>query len=268
MFAQGSPSQPGDGSGIGNTAGNSTVIHGLWNPGLVMQVNGENIDNRRVKIFFGGLGENFWSIGQGNQTITYDALDPSEIDGSNEKRRRHFNVAGKTNGASAYQNKWVVRQDNGYQGWNIAEPEYDYHLTSNGNVVGQVLMVLNNRDAGENARLRVEDSTGSAFTEIRGDGNGDSRILMGSDSGNNGQILYDSGDRFLISTPATANAFQIGADGECFAKTGINGGRFTTVDRNALTGISFGTMVFDSTLAKPIWYDSPGVWRDATGAAV
>jgi len=81
MFARGLVEQNGSGTGIGNTSGNSTVIHGLWNPGLIMNVNGENIDNRRVKIFWGALGENYWSAGMGNQTIAYSSGEPASNTG-------------------------------------------------------------------------------------------------------------------------------------------------------------------------------------------
>lgn len=237
MFARGDASS----SGIGNTAGNSTVIHGLWNPGLVMQVNGENIDNRRVKVFFGSRGTNYWAVGQGNQTIAYSLGEPS----SNEERRRHFHVAGKTNGVTDYQTKWVIRQDTGHQGWNIAEPDHTYHFVSNGNTVGTLSFVIEN----------TEEETTQVVLK-----SGSEQVNLVQDN--------TSGGRLLVKNTSGDVNFQVGADGECFATKGINGGAYTTTERNALTGMSYGTMVFDTTLAKPIWYASPGVWKDATGTSV
>jgi hypothetical protein len=53
---------------------------------------------------------------------------------------------------------------------------------------------------------------------------------------------------------------------------GVNGNTYTTAGRNALglAATDIGTMVYDTTLGKPVWlHDNVGpVWRDASGAAV
>lgn len=53
---------------------------------------------------------------------------------------------------------------------------------------------------------------------------------------------------------------------------GVNGNTYTTAGRNALglAATDIGTMVYDTTLGKPVWlHNNTGpVWHDATGAAV
>lgn len=45
---------------------------------------------------------------------------------------------------------------------------------------------------------------------------------------------------------------------------------YTTTARNALTNVTVGTMVYDTSLGRPIWLHSTTgpVWHDATGTPV
>jgi hypothetical protein len=47
---------------------------------------------------------------------------------------------------------------------------------------------------------------------------------------------------------------------------GVTGSAFATTSRP--TGVAVGTMIFDTTLNKPVWYKGSGVWVDATGTTV
>ncbi|GEQ32151.1 hypothetical protein B795N_00330 [Marinilactibacillus psychrotolerans] len=247
MCSPGLIEQNGEFTGIGNTSANSTVVRGLWNPAVVLQVDGVDIDNRRVKIFYGALGINYWSVGQGNMSIPFDASDPEEINGNNEKRRRHFNIAGKTNDINAYQNKFVIRQDTGDIGYNIAEPLFDFHLVSNPNKDGTLLEVLENRTAGNGVQSRLKTATQEIRIRLED---------VGSNAGN-----------FLLQDGLGNTFFKVTKDGTLEVTNGVACGKMTTEERNALPNKYEGLMVFDSDLNKPVWFNG-AVFKDATGLTV
>jgi hypothetical protein len=71
-------------------------------------------------------------------------------------------------------------------------------------------------------------------------------------------------------TPATVHSI----DGRGFNNNtfGVSGGAKTTTERNAMTYLTDGTMVFDTTLGKPVWKyggtDVAPLFVDSTGASV
>ena len=77
-----------------------------------------------------------------------------------------------------------------------------------------------------------------------------------------------------ISRPAVEGQVQVGSVGPLE----LNGGQinsnaplrlstYSTTSRPAATSLDAGTMVFDTTLQKPIWSDG-SKWRDASGSEV
>lgn len=247
MCSPGLIEQNGESTGIGNTSANSTVIRGLWNPAVTLQVDGIDIDNRRVKTFYGALGVNYWSVGQGNMTIPFDDSEPEEINGNNEKRRRHFNIAGKTNDINAYQNKFVIRQDTGDMGFNIAEPLFDFHHVSNPNKDATLIEVLENRSAGKGVQSRLKTATQEIRIRLED---------VGLNAGN-----------FLLQDGSGNTFFKVTKEGTLEVSDGVACGKMTTEQRNALPNKAEGLMVLDSDLNKPVWFNG-AVFKDATGLTV
>lgn len=78
----------------------------------------------------------------------------------------------------------------------------------------------------------------------------------------------DLGKTFRINNATDAvDMLNVSNLGNVRAGNGVSGGAYTTTERNALTGLQTGTMVWDSTLSKPVWYNGSS-WEDATGASV
>jgi len=84
--------------------------------------------------------------------------------------------------------------------------------------------------------------------------------------------LQTSGELSVLDNLAANFIFRFKDSGTFVCKKGVTGSSYTTSARNALTGWAaneVGTMVFDSTLGKPIWLKATTpVWVDATGATV
>jgi hypothetical protein len=66
-----------------------------------------------------------------------------------------------------------------------------------------------------------------------------------------------------MSFEATTNHLLV--EKNALMKEGVSGNTFTTANRP--TGIKSGTMTFDTTLGKPIWYNGT-LWVDSGGATV
>lgn len=69
----------------------------------------------------------------------------------------------------------------------------------------------------------------------------------------------------LYNTTALETVWKISIDGEGNYANGVGGSAFTTAGRPTVAQV--GTMVFDTTLGKPIWWNG-SVWKDATGTTV
>jgi len=126
-------------------------------------------------------------------------------------------------------------------------------------------MELKQRQSSQAARFRVD--TPQAYGEFRVNDDYDVELRFSQDGSDFISIVNDGIDRFLFNTNAVTGAFQIRSSGEAVSTSGVNGGAFTTTERNALSGLNNGTMVFDTTLVKPVWFYSSG-WVDATGSSV
>jgi hypothetical protein len=79
-------------------------------------------------------------------------------------------------------------------------------------------------------------------------------------------IRLDKNGVLSFRDSTNTNMLQMLSNGTIDCAKGINGGAFTTANRP--TGAPIGTHVFDTTLGKPIWLKSAGVWVDSTGTVV
>lgn len=80
--------------------------------------------------------------------------------------------------------------------------------------------------------------------------------------------MLNSGHLALRKADNSASIWIIDDNGNGRYYAGVSGSSFTTAARPAI--VEVGTMVFDSTLGKPVWLKStgPNVWVDAAGTTV
>lgn len=79
-------------------------------------------------------------------------------------------------------------------------------------------------------------------------------------------LRYDKNGLFSVRDSANNSLMTVTATGEVKGFGGINGNSFTTTGRP--TSVVLGTMIFDTTLGKPVWYKGSSQWVDATGTVV
>jgi hypothetical protein len=112
-------------------------------------------------------------------------------------------------------------------------------------------------------RIRLDHSNGRIYL---GDNTADPTTYLTDDSSNGVWKLVGRG-----LEPSANNTYDLGINATRwrYARlgTGVVVGSFATGSRPAAGTGGVGTMVYDSTLSKPIWSDGT-VWRDATGTAV
>ncbi|WP_320536345.1 hypothetical protein [Pseudarthrobacter sp. IC2-21] len=90
------------------------------------------------------------------------------------------------------------------------------------------------------------------------DGHATNQVIVGALSGGPGVSFRDTNTRF--NSPVT-KVLATAAD------NGLRSGVIATASRPTAASMGAGTMIYDSTLSKPIWSDGT-VWRDAAGTAV
>lgn len=125
------------------------------------------------------------------------------------------------------------------------------------------------------ARSVTVTTPGSAYpwAAMRSD---DGRLFLGA--GNAEPTAYIRGNSSslfvggaLLFVPQTTGATDLGAPANLFRYArlshGVQVGSFTTASRPSASTAGAGTMVFDSTLGKPIW-STGTAWVDATGETV
>lgn len=76
-----------------------------------------------------------------------------------------------------------------------------------------------------------------------------------------GPLLFDVDNSYDIGTTGAGRPRHIRAG------TAVIAGVFTTAARPAATAVPVGSMIYDSTLGKPVWTNGTA-WRDAAGTAV
>jgi hypothetical protein len=212
--------------------GNGEWINGRWHPYLAINHTDGSADNRRASVMFCNDGDTTWMIGQG--TTTGDTLTDDE--------KSNFKISGILDGGTGLSTVMSILKTNGFWGFNVAAPLYDYHFSAKrgtGTSINGSYMFDNEKDGDTNILLGTK-------LKLR-------IIRLKND---------DSGDIHITNNTGASNVFTFDNDGNLWCKAGVSGGTVRPTDPPA------GTMYFDLTLNKPLWYRSAGDWYDAVGTKV
>jgi hypothetical protein len=215
--------------------GNGRWIRGQWHPYLSISHDDPTADNRRASVMFCNDGNTTWMIGQGTTT----GLTLTDDEKSN------FKIGGILDGGTGLTTVMSILKTNGFWGFNVAAPVYDYHfvakrgasVSTNGNY-----MFDNEKDGDTNLLIGTS-------LKMR-------KITLKNDSAGEIQITNNTGASVVASiNDQGGGEFRGGVGYAC-----------TTANRP--TNAKAGFMVFDLDLNKPIWFRSAGQWFDATGTQV
>jgi hypothetical protein len=212
--------------------GNGEWIRGKWHPYLSISHDDPTADNRRASVMFCNDGDTTWMIGQG--TTTGDTLTDDE--------KSNFKISGVLDGNAGLSTVMSILKTNGYWGFNVAAPLYDYHFS---------------------AKRGAATSINAAYM-FDNEKDGDTQLLLGTALKMRKITLKNDndGDIHISNNSGASNVFTFDNDGNLWCKAGVSGGTVRPVDPPA------GTMYFDLTLNKPLWYRSAGDWYDAVGTKV
>lgn len=241
-----------------------TLIDQSWSDGLSYNLNmgnpgGAVNEFRLVSGFHPGLildAHNDWTLGTLGPGQTYN---------------NRSSVVYRVNGASIWQHGNDTRGA-GVNDWTLYRNSPTSYqcltMTVDGKAIyGQTSAGIDfTADYSHNFR-----GSGFAFENTTGDIN---LILRRKDNSARKIIKLDgTNDSLSVNNTAdTTVIFRLKNEGNGYFKTGVSGGAYTTVNRNAIavTSDEIGIMVFDTTLGKPVWLKNNvgPVWVDATGTAV
>jgi len=224
----------------------NTVWHrGAWAPAYMLMNDSKlaavgdpsraSGDNRRSTVFFGNDGIVNWGVGQGTNssaTLTDSQLSSFKIV-----------VNGLPDiGQVGLSTSLTILKTNGNMGFNLSAPTVPFDFATR---------------AGQTSAMRFSCLTSGGISKfITETEYGLSEYQMRSDS--------------IVTTYAGATILQVHKLGNLRGIKGVSGNSFTTANRPSGSDVQGGTMIFDSTLGKPIWkpMTGSGLWVDATGATV
>lgn len=218
--------------------GNGRYDRGAWHPYYAIMNDGVTgqTSNRRATYWVGNNGEVTWGFGQGVNTVTPDGTNIDDLLSA-------FKIVGnKVAGGTGLETFLVILKTNGYWGFGTQDPIYEYHMRSKRGTHGRWYF---ERQGSGDIYFHFKTSSKERKIQIR---DSDGLIRFTNSAGN-------------------SNVFDLTDEGNAKFTNGVNGGSFTTAGRP--TNVGVGTMIFDSTLGKPIWLKTtPSTWVDATGTTV
>lgn len=200
---------------------------------------------RNATSFYGCNGEVNWGIGQGGNAIT--VVDPLAITTAEQLLATNFKlVANNLRGVTGLTNVMNISNTTANVGWfSGVEPTAKYTFT------------FQESDVSNSFQLRsgkVDNSFPSVY-----------RV-------NNANIAWSETTTELDIREFTPDGerFRRRKEGNYFAALGISGNITTTAARPSAGLLTAGSMMYDSTLNKPIWLLSAAsnTWRDANGTIV
>lgn len=210
--------------------GNGMIVRGKWHPYIMLSNDGKDTDNRRATYFIANRGVATWGIGQG----------VNSVDGATDDELSHFKIMGnKINGSEGFVTCYCIDKETGMMAWNTSQPKNDFDF------------IFKN-----NNNMRLKRNT-----------DGNISLSFETNDGKLRKILYRDDNDTLNFTDSSgkSNVFVLSDNGEGKFSNGVTGGVFNSSSRP--TNCSPGTMIFDTTLKKPLWYYG-GSWYDSTGQTV
>lgn len=204
--------------------GNGYIVNGDWHPYFMLMNNAPigGTDNRRATYWTGNNGEVCWGVGQGTNTI---AIDGSNKDDELSDFKIIGNKVAEGGGLEVFHS---ILKKLGYFGWGIQKPLTEYYFNSKRDSHGQFTFA---RSIVGNIRVILKTLTKSRRIEL-------------FDSDGSIKVTNDGG---------TANVVEISETGNGYFKGGVSGDVFTSSTRPSIR--KNGTMVYDSDLDKPIWFN-------------
>lgn len=220
--------------------GNGMWLHSKYAGYIFLQHDGDSATRteRRLTLFFGNEGDTSWGIGQGINSVT----DPAS---ATDDELSDFKIAGNNvgdpanGGFSGLGNLFVINKKTRKMGWNTSSPRYDFDF------VGKVDGVVNFESQKGNLDVFKRTKSGKYTRET----------------------LNDTDGGLVVANQNGTARYKVSEKGNARFYAGVSGSAFTTAERNALVSLEVGTMVFDTTLGKPVWWKGAS-WVDANGTTV
>ena len=250
----------------GQHDGGVIKLCGLYNPTLMLSNDSADINARRASIMFATRQKVNWKVGQGItnndenfvigvfgshpagavMSIDYNTHNISFGSGSTPYSFgvfRPITVINDTETFLAYKNKH-------------SNPTYIVKLKDGSSGVS-----IETLQGGEIFKLANDGSALDLYA--KGDAT-ETKILLHGPGHSIGRIATTGSELCLIYNGTTV--LKTDSSNAVVCKAGVSGGSGTTAERPS--AVTVGTMFFDITLGKPIWYKGSNVWVDANGDAV
>lgn len=216
----------------GQHDGNTTWLMGNHHPALALMHNNATSNNRQATVFFGNRGKVNWGIGQGTNAIA----------GGTDDQLSHFKIVGNNiNGGTGLTTMFTILKTNGYFGFNNNAPTKEFTFAG--------------RQADTEFLIQQTKTGGDVYL-----------ILRTKTNERKFKLEDDNGDLVITRANSAAEAVRLSATGTGSFANGVAGGAFASPDRPDPATLPVGTMIFDSTLGKPLW-SHDGQWKDANGTA-
>ncbi|TMV48311.1 hypothetical protein FE783_17460 [Paenibacillus mesophilus] len=215
----------------GQHDGNTTWFMGNHHPALMLMHNNAAANNRQATVFFGNRGKVNWGIGQGNNAIT----------GGTDDQLSNFKIVGNNiNGGTGLTNMMTILKTNGYFGFNNSAPTKEFTFAG--------------RQADTEFLIQQTKAGGDVYL-----------ILKTKTKERKFKLEDDNGDLVITKANSAGEAVRLSANGTGSFASGVSGGAFDSASRPDPAALPIGTMIFDTTLGKPLWSHN-NQWKDANGA--
>jgi hypothetical protein len=237
--------------------GNGISIFSHWAPYIFIS-NNLNLDetknpriapyNKRAFVHFGADGKVNWSVGQGSYSRVSDETDILLTD---------FVITGYLARIPGGENMFVISRDKGFLGFGSGSrpPQYEFHFC-----IGNQEPYLPGDNVFCIEALREKDVSILLKGTFR---NEERKRTIG--------MQIDTQEFFVTDPTGKSRVFVLDGRGNAEFSAGVSGAAFDSNRRPVSTDgcpISVGTMIFDKTHGKPIWFRGDGNWVDATGRVV
>ena len=254
--------------------GNGMSIFGHWAPYLFISNNLTETEvknkclapfNKRAYVHFGSDGAANWSVGQGSYSRVNDETEEFLCD---------FTISGHhlRNNTVSSENMFIISKDHGFMGFGSGcrDPQFEVHFVLGGasrfldpiSFKGDRVFCIDCIQADTNTevllrgKVYARDSDGN----IVKDRNGNpvtiekKRFL---------ELQVNTGDFVVTDGTGKIRVFVLDLKGNGDFTSGVSGHYFDSENRPAAT--AKGTMIFDTTLGKPVWHLGNEQWVDANG---
>ncbi len=219
-------------------------ISSKHHPGVMYQISGDGLKGKKLSrnatTFFKSNKTNYiWGIGMGGNTI--NVKNPNKVTQEEELKASGFRItASGMYGKLGLSNIMNISLESGNVGW-FSGPNPHYKYT----------FIFSEDDKNKEFVLK---SYTKEFPEV---------VITAK---NKHWIHSYKEDTYTIFSPKS-KIFNLTQNGNLKLQMGISGGAYSTKERPNGKDCEVGTMIFDTTLGKPIWLKDKdeNLWVDANG---